>query len=333
MSKVGSTAPRLLVLPGDGIGREVVEVTEGFIRALLPSAVIETAPVGYGYWQQCGRSIDEETIDLAKSCDGILFGATATPSPPPPTYSSPILTLRRRMGLFANLRYCRKPGGGIDVVMLRECSEGLYAGIEEAMEGGYRAIHQVTEAKTRRLARVAAEVARKRRGDVTIVHKANVLRHTEGLFRQVCIDVLEEEGVAWNEVLSDAAGYYLVRDPGRFDVMAMPSHTGDLLSDVGAGVAGSLGYVPSLAIGDATPLAEPIHGSAPDIAGKGLADPTACLLSASLLLDRIGCGAAAKTLADAVEAYLIERDPAAGVTTRGVADAVMAHIKRPECVS
>ncbi|MFD7730117.1 isocitrate/isopropylmalate family dehydrogenase [Kitasatospora phosalacinea] len=301
----------IVAIAGDGVGEEVMAVTTR-VLGRVPSVTVESAPAGYGHWQRTGTTIDDDVIDRVKQSDGVLFGCTATPSPPPESYLSPILRLRRLLGLSVNIRHCRSvTGGPMDVVMLRDCSEGLYSENESLIPDGAVAEYRVTREATARLARAASAIARKRACEVTVVHKANVLRKSDGLFRQVALETIEAEGVAWNEVLADAAGYHLVAEPGRYEVMLMTSQVGDILSDVGAAVAGGLGLVPSLSLGSGPPLAEPIHGSAPDIAGKGIADPTAMLLSAVMLLEHLGQTGPATEIRDAVHAHLADRDPSA----------------------
>ncbi|WP_437762655.1 isocitrate/isopropylmalate family dehydrogenase [Sorangium sp. So ce281] len=317
---------RILVIPGDGIGREVVPLAAELLKR-EPRVEVQLEHAGYELWRQTGDAIPERVVAAALSADGVLFGCTGTPSPPPPGYESPILVLRHRLGLMVNIRYCRSVGGRpLDVVMLRDCSEGLYVERERHVEDGVIADYQVTRGATVRLARAAAEMARRRRGDVTIVHKANVLRHADGLFRQLSIETVEAAGVKWNEALSDAAGYHLVLDPGRYDVMMMTSHVGDILSDVGAAVVGSLGLVPSLSLGKGVPLAEPIHGSAPDLVGRGLADPVATILSMGLLLDHLGIRDFAAQLNEAVNGHLVSRKAGSPLRTAEIMDDIIRRL-------
>jgi isocitrate/isopropylmalate dehydrogenase len=316
----------IVALAGDGVGPEVMAPTLRLL-AREPALCVTEGLAGHGAWAQTGRTIDEPTLAQAKAADGVLFGATGTPAPPPAGYQSPILLLRRQLGLIANVRHCRRPdGGGLDVIMVRDCVEGLYSEVEQPIPDGYRADYRITRTVTRRLAGVAASFARQRRGVVTVVHKANVLRHSDGLFRATAIEELAARGVSHEEALADAAGYHLVADPGRYDVMVMTSHVGDILSDVGAAVAGGLGLVPSLTVGDGPPLAEPIHGSAPDIAGSGGADPVAMMLSAALLVEHLGHTTFAACLATAVNGHLAHRAPATHRRTVAVYDDVARRL-------
>lgn len=275
---------KILAIPGDGIGKEIVPAALEVLKIVVPDLDIHLADAGFELWKKCGESISTRLLQMTTQVDGIVFGCTGTPSPPPNGYRSPILAIRKHLNLDINLRYCRSFDGAIDIVMVRNISEGLYCQREHKIRDGMYAKHVVTHIPTERVARVAIQAARRRKGLVTIVHKANVLQ-TDALFRKICINTCEAEGISWSEVLSDAAGYHLVLNPTRFDTMLMTSHVGDLLSDVGAAVVGGLGIVPSLSLGGDIPLVEPIHGSAPDIVGLGIADPIATLLSICLLLD------------------------------------------------
>ena len=312
-------ALKVVAIPGDGIGREVVAAAVELL-GLEPGLDVSVHVAGRRSWQETGDAMPEAVLHAASNADGVLFGASATPSPRPPGYRSPILELRRTLGACANLRYCRGDGAdAIDVVIVREPVEGLYGGVERSFAGGAVADYRVTADATDRTARAAAHVARGRRGEVTIVHKANVLPQTDGLFRATAIECLERASIRWNEVLADAAAYELVRDPQRFDVMLTGNHVGDILSDVAAAVAGGLGRVPSLTVGAGPPLAEPVHGSAPDIAGTGTADPVAAILAAGLLMREIGRTAFAARLTRATCEHLARRSPRTPTRTADVA--------------
>lgn len=317
---------RLLALGGDGVGPEVMEPT---LRLLQRESAlcIDEAFAGHDAFRQTGTTIDASTLTQARTVDGVMFGCSATPSPPPADYQSPILLLRRELGLVANIRACRDPSGDvIDVVMVRDCIEGLYSEVERPIDNGYLAEYRITRDVTTRIAAVAADIARNRHGIVTVVHKANVLRHADGLFRSAAIAELDRKGIRHDEALADAAGYHLVLNPRRYDVMMMTSHVGDILSDVGAAIAGGLGLVPSLTLGSGPPLAEPIHGSAPDISGTGLADPVAMMLSAAMLLDSLGRRFFAKHLGDAVRGHLRERTRGKPLRTLSVYDDVARRL-------
>ncbi len=226
--------------------------------------------------------------------------SSAGEGPGEQSYRSPILALRKRFDLYANLRptiNLLSQGPQLDLLIVRENTEGLYAG-REHWEDADAAIAErvITRRASERIARAAFEQARQRsslvgrRSSVTIVHKANVLKVTDGLFREACLAVAREyPDVQANEMLVDAAAMWLVKDPGRFDVMVLPNLYGDIVSDLAAGLVGGLGVAPSANLGAGrVAICEPVHGSAPDIAGKGIANPIGAILSAAMLLDHLG---------------------------------------------
>ncbi len=315
---------RLLAIPGDGIGREVMPVAISVARMLAPEWEIDSLEAGIERFERVGSAFPEDLLARAGFADGVLFGCTGTPSPPPLGYESPILTLREGLGLGVNIRHCRSIDGRIDIMMVRDCSEGLYCRRERIDGDCAVAEHVVTRAAVTAICDAAADLAVGRKGRVTVVHKANVLKVVEGSFRRWAIEALEARGVKWEEALSDAAGYHIVLDPGRYDVMVMNSQVGDLLSDVGAAVVGGLGLVPSLSLGTGTPLAEPIHGSAPDLVGSGRADPIAILGSLALLLGHLGLTIEAGRLDRALRCHL--KDRRSEPTTEAVAEDVMGRL-------
>jgi homoisocitrate dehydrogenase len=310
-------AYRIVFIPGDGIGREVIPAVADILRPLLPRARFVEAEAGFGAYEQHGMPLPDATLDACRDADAILFGAVTTP-PDIPDYRSPILRLRKELGLAANLRPVRSlpiPASrpGVDLLIVRENTEGLYSGIEEVSENGERAttLRVITGAASRRVAHTALRLARTRRGRCTVVHKANVLRQTDGLFRRAVREVAAEyPDVALDELLVDTAALRLVQQPEAFDVLVTTNLFGDILSDLAAAHIGGLGVAPSANVGDKKGLFEPVHGSAPDIAGRGIANPTATLLAAALMLRHLGEADAAAQLARATEATL-----AAGVYT------------------
>jgi homoisocitrate dehydrogenase len=226
--------------------------------------------------------------------------------------------LRRELQAFANLRptsYLPVPTAreGVDLVIVRENTEDLYPGNEVTSEDGSRGVAQkiITRVATERVARLAYDLAaRSEREKVTIVHKANVLPQSDGLFRRVALEVAQDYlDITTDELLVDTAAYWMVKDPTRFDVVLTPNLYGDILSDMAAAWGGGLGLAPSLSIGEQIAIAEPVHGSAPDIAGKGIANPTAAILSIALLLRHYWkMPEAAQRVEDAVRATLQKGD-------------------------
>jgi homoisocitrate dehydrogenase len=308
---------RIALLPGDGIGTEVVGVAARVLRELLEDRLeLTELDAGWGAFERTGAALPEETLAEVRRCDGALLGAVASPSQRVDGYRSPVVELRRELDLFANLRPAVSapvPGAraGVDLFIVRENTEGLYGALERWDGDAVITERRISRRASERITTVAFEIARqraRRRGKpsrVTVVHKANVLRTSDGLFRETALAVAAGyPDVAVDEVLVDAAAYHLVRTPERFDVLVAPNLYGDILSDLAAGLVGGLGLVPSVNRGDAFILAEPVHGSAPDIAGQGVANPIATLRAAVLLLESLGEAQAARELSAAVEAAL-----------------------------
>lgn len=283
----------LCVIYGDGIGREVVPAAVRVLLTLLPETIVHEADAGWEFFQANGTPLPEETIALAKSCGAVLFGAAASPPYPVDGYFVPGVRLRRELQTYANLRptrYLPVPTAreGVNLVVVRENTEDLYAGQEHTEDEGRTGIAEkvITRAATERVARKTYELAMlTNRRRVTIVHKASVLQQSDGLFRRVALEIAEQyPDIITDELLVDTAAYWMVKDPTRFDVILTPNLYGDILSDMAAAWGGGLGLAPSLNIGDEVAIAEPVHGCAPDIAGKGIANPTAAILSVALLL-------------------------------------------------
>lgn len=325
-------------ISGDGIGRELVPTVCEVIRPLLPpEARFTEAEAGYGAYERHGSPLPERTLALCQAADAILFGAVTTP-PDLPGYRSPILQLRQTLDLFANLRPVRSlpvPGSrpGVDLLIVRENTEGLYSGIEEMSADGERAttLRVITGAASRRIARVALDLARTRRGRVTIIHKANVLRATDGLFRRAVRAVAAGyPDITLDELLVDTAALRLAQTPEAFDVLVTTNLFGDILSDLAAAHIGGLGVAASANVGERVGLFEPVHGSAPDIAGRGIANPTATLFAAALMLRHLGVPDAATRLEAATIATLAAgtRTPDLGgdATTAAVCAAVTARL-------
>lgn len=335
---------KVLVAAGDGIGPEVIGATLHVIEGLDLDLELVEEPVGMAGHAQWGVAISDETLTKAKEVDAILFGAVTTPPPSTEGYRSPLLTLRKELELYANVRPARPlvrwmsrttppPGGGnaspLDVVIVRENTEGLYVRREHAVEGGVVAERLVTEAGTERLVRFAARLAMEReRRTVTCIHKANVLRLSDGLFLDTFRWVMAEEApdLPVSDMHVDAAAAAMVSDPGALDVLVMPNLYGDILSDLAAALTGGLGVAPSASFGTGPPLFEPVHGSAPDIAGRGLANPIGSILSAAMMLEHLGhpeeVARMVSALVRTVEERVVTPDLGGGATTMGFAEQV-----------
>jgi homoisocitrate dehydrogenase len=311
---------RLCVIEGDGIGHEVIPAAVEVLAATGLSFETVRAAAGWDCFQERGTALPGETLEAARSSDAILFGAISSPSQRVEGYSSPILGLRQQLGLYGNLRPCRSqpiPASrpGIDLLIVRENSEGLYVRRERSDGDTAVAERLITRQGSERIVRLACELALQRRQHLTIVHKANVLSLTCGLFRQTALEVAAGyPGLVVDELLVDTAALRLVTHPERFDVIVTTNLFGDILSDEAAGLVGGLGLAPSANIAASRPtnrscaLFEPVHGSAPDIAGQGIANPIAAILAAAMLLDYLGQDEQASAVRNAVE-YVLEHGP------------------------
>lgn len=317
----------LCVIEGDGIGREVIPAAVEVLGRVVPDVVIHPMPAGWEYFQKHGTPLPEETIQTARECKAVLFGAVSSPAYPVEGYFSPIVRLRRALQAYANLRpaqYLPVPTAreGVDMLIVRENTEDLYIGKERTEDEGRTGIAQkvITRDATERVARLAYDLAVKvGRKKVTIVHKANVLSQSDGLFRRVALEIAAQyPQITTDELYVDTAAYWMVKEPTRFDVILTPNLYGDILSDMAAAWGGGLGLAPSLSLGDDIALAEPVHGSAPDIAGQGIANPTAAMLSVAMLLrhywDRYD---AADRIEKAVRLTLAEGDYTVDVYDQG----------------
>lgn len=269
---------RVAVVEGDGIGHEVIPVAKRALEVLRPDMEFFPVEVGYGRWERTGQAITEDEIDALASADTILFGAVTTP--PSPDYRSVIVRIRKELDLYANLRPVW--GEGFDILVVRENTEGLYSGVEKIEQDSACTVRCITRKGSERIARFACGFARSRTG-LTIGHKANVLK-SDVFFRGICIAEANAAGVPWKECFIDALCLDILQHPGKYDVIVTTNMFGDILSDVAAYLVGGLGLLPSGNLGERHALFEPVHGSAPDIAGKNLANPIAALRSASMLL-------------------------------------------------
>jgi 3-isopropylmalate dehydrogenase len=347
----------LLLLPGDGIGPEVTAQVRRVANRLANDLTIDERPFGGTSFDQLGTPLADETLAQAKAAGAVLMGAVGGPkwanAPRDKRPEAGLLGLRTGMGVFANLRpaICFQPLAGasslkrelvegLDMMIVRELTGGVYFGqprfIEDLPDGGKRAVDtQVyTTMEIERIARVAFELARGRRNKVHSAEKSNVME-TGLLWRQVVTDLHARDyaDVELEHILADNAAMQIVKNPKQFDVMVTDNLFGDILSDAAAQLTGSLGMLPSAALGAAgTPgLYEPIHGSAPDIAGQGIANPLAAILSFEMALRwSLGRADLADKLYAAVGAALEKgaRTPDLGgsLTTVQMADAVLAEL-------
>lgn len=297
---------KICMIPGDGIGLEVIPAAKKVLEATGLSFEFTTAEAGWRSFETQGTSVPETTLAQIRACDATLAGAFSSPSRKVEGYVSAIGTMRRKLGLFANLRPARsRPVAGcqqgIDILMVRENTEGLYAGHERRYGDLALAEAVVTKAASARIGQVALAQAAKRRRKLAVIHKANILPLSSGLFLETVLALAKAQPqIDTYDVIVDAAAMRLVRYPESFDVLVTTNLFGDILSDLMAGLVGGLGLAPSANIGAEYALFEPVHGSAPDIAGKGVANPTATFLSAAMMLEYLGEPQAAERVENAV---------------------------------
>jgi homoisocitrate dehydrogenase len=283
----------ICVIEGDGIGHEVIPAAARVLRLVAPDIQQHHAEAGWDTFQRLGTPLPNDTLHLAMTCRAVLFGAAASPSYPVEGYYVPVVRLRRTLQTYASLRpagYLPVPAArqGVNLLVVRETTEDLYVGHEYTQDEGRTGVSEkiITRAATERVARRAYELARLTgRSQVTIVHKASVMVQSDGLFRKVALEIAGQyPDIRTDELLVDTAAYWMVKDPSRFNIVLTPNLYGDILSDMAAAWSGGLGLAPSLSLGEGVALAEPVHGCAPDIAGKNIANPTASILSVALLL-------------------------------------------------
>jgi 3-isopropylmalate dehydrogenase len=333
---------KIAVLPGDGIGKEIVAETIRVLGRLGLKFEFEEAPVGGAGYEASGHPLPEKTLALAKRADAILFGAVGDPkfdnleSSKRPEQA--ILGLRKELALFANLRPAQvyeeladasalRPEvvAGLDILIVRELTGDIYfgepKGIRQHPTGGREGFDTMryTEAEIRRIARVAFEAARKRGKKVCSVDKANVLE-TSRLWREVVgVEAKSYPDIELSHMYVDNCAMQLVRNPKQFDVIVTGNLFGDILSDEASMLTGSIGMLPSASLdANSKGLYEPIHGSAPDIAGKGIANPLATILSAALMLRHsLNQPAAAERIERAVKKTLREGFRTADIYTAG----------------
>ncbi|KAG5965572.1 homoisocitrate dehydrogenase [Claviceps arundinis] len=325
---------RIGLIPGDGIGKEVIPAGRRVLEA-LPSYLnlkfnFVNLKAGFETFEQTGSALPDDTVEVLRNdCDGALFGAVSSPSHAVRGYSSPIVALRKRLDLYANVRPVKtimNVSRPLDMVIVRENTEDLYVKEERTIEGPdgkvAEAIKRISERASFRIAAMAGDIANRRHQlrqsgtpsihkgpTVTITHKSNVLSQTDGLFREASRRALSSAkfaGVNVEEQIVDSMVYKLFRQPEYYDVIVAPNLYGDILSDGAAALVGSLGLVPSANVGENFAIGEPCHGSAPDIMGKGIANPIATLRSAALMLEFLEEPAAAAKIYAAVDANLEE---------------------------
>jgi 3-isopropylmalate dehydrogenase len=323
---------RIVVLPGDGIGPEVMLEATKVLRAMLPEVELSERAIGARAVERWGDPLPTETLDACRAADAVLMGAVGADDYAwhGRTAEDGMFQLRRALDVYANLRPFRTEG--VDLMIVRELVGGLYFGSRGTREDGtvFDTCEYHPDAVERVLRR-GFDVARNRGGRLTSVDKANVLA-TSRLWRSVADELAPEyPEVELDHMLVDTAAMRLVQDPGAFDVIVTENTFGDILSDVAAALTGGLGEAPSASLGDGRPgLFEPVHGTAPDIAGRGIANPSAMIRSVAMLLEhglRRPAEAARITAAlEDVARDLTTADRGGTATTEEVGDAVVARL-------
>jgi isocitrate dehydrogenase (NAD+) len=330
----------VVLIPGDGIGPEVTRAARRVLEAAGFSVEWVEMPAGAAALELgLDNVLPQRTLAAVAAHKVALKGPITTPVGK--GFKSVNVQLRQKLGLYAAVRPVRNLPGvktryeGVDMVIVRENTEGLYSGIEnEVVPGVVTSLKVASRMACTRIARYAFRYAtRRRRKSITVFHKANIMKMSDGLFLDCARQIHEEEypNIEYEELIIDAGCMRLVQDPGRFDVLLMENLYGDLVSDLCAGLVGGLGVVPGSNIGDDAAIFEAVHGSAPDIAGKGVANPLALIMSGVMMLNHLQETQIAEKIKRAYDAVLAEgrqltRDLGGSATTDGFADAIISKL-------
>jgi isocitrate dehydrogenase (NAD+) len=331
----------IVLIPGDGIGPEVTGAARRVVEAAGFAVEWVELPAGATALEQGHDNVlPERTLAAIKAHKVALKGPVTTPVGK--GFKSVNVQLRQKLNLYAAVRPVRSMPGiktryeDVDLVIVRENTEGLYSGIEnEVVPGVVTSMKVASEAACTRIARYAFRYAtRRHRRKITVFHKANIMKLTDGLFLKCAQRIHEEEypNIEYEEVIIDAGCMKLIQDPTRFDVLLMENLYGDLVSDMCAGLVGGLGVTPGANIGDDAAVFEAVHGSAPDIAGKGVANPLAVIMSGVMMLNHLHeekIGEKIKSAYNAVlsEGKVLTRDLGGTAGTNEFADAIIAKMK------
>ena len=328
----------ITLIPGDGIGPEVAEAVVQVLAAAPVDIVWNRQQAGLAALAATGSALPEATLEAIRRSRVALKGPTTTPVGG--GHTSANVGMRRALDLYASVRPVQSVPGvktryeGVDLVIFRENSEGLYSGLENQVAPGVIiSLKVVTEAATRRIAIAAFEYAAKHgRRKVTVVHKANIIKLGDGFFLKIVTEVAQAyPNIIFEEALVDSLCMRLVKDPTQFDVLVMENLYGDIISDLCAGLVGGLGVVPGANLGPDCAVFEAVHGAAHDIAGKGLANPTALLKSAVMMLQHLHEKTAADRIAVAIDRTLaagkvLTRDLGGSATTQAFTEAVIQSL-------
>jgi len=335
---------RVVLIPGDGIGPEVAGAVQRVFEAASAPVDWVEARAGVVALEAVGALLPDSTLEAIREHRVALKGPCSTPVGE--GFSSVNVRLRRTLDLYGAVRPIRNLAGvetrfsGVDIVVIRENTEGLYSGIENEITAGVvTSLKVATEKACTRIAELAFRYARERsRRRVTVFHKANIMKLTDGMFRRCARTVSERyPDIEHDDLIIDAGCMKLVQDPSRFDVILLENLYGDVVSDLCAGFVGGLGVVPGANLGDECALFEAVHGSAPDIAGKGIANPLALLMSAVMMLDYlaeergdVACRTVGERIRAAYDRALADgkktRDLGGDLDTAGFVDALIARL-------
>jgi isocitrate dehydrogenase (NAD+) len=310
-------ARTVCLIPGDGIGPEVARATREVLDASGAKLEWIELPAGAGAVEKYGEVLPESTVEAIAAHKVALKGPVTTPIGK--GFRSVNVQLRKRLDLYGAIRPVRSMPGvktrydNVEIVVIRENTEGLYSGIEnEIVPGVVTSLKVASRRACERIARFAFNYARERgRKKVTVFHKANIMKLSDGLFLECARKIHETESpeIEYQELIIDNGCMNIVREPSQFDVLLLENLYGDVISDLCAGLVGGLGVVPGANIGDDCAVFEAVHGSAPDIAGKGLANPLALIMSGVMMLNHLGETGPAEKIKAAYDAVLTERNP------------------------
>jgi len=329
---------KITLIPGDGIGPEVTAATLKVIEAAGLEVEWETINAGADAFEKHGKYLPDELMDSIQRTRVAIKGPITTPIGK--GFSSINVALRKALTLYANFRPIKNLPGvktrfdNVDIIVVRENTEDLYSGLEHVVVPGVvESLKIITAEASTRIARFAFDYARKHgRKKIAAIHKANIMKLSDGLFLECVRNIAQlYPEIVYEEMIVDNTCMQMVLDPQQFDVMLLENLYGDIVSDLGAGLVGGLGLVPGANLGDNCAIFEPVHGSAPKIAGKNMANPTAMLLSAVLMFQHLGETEKAALIASAVEKVyasgkLRTADLGGNSSTSQFTDAVVQHI-------
>lgn len=331
---------KITLIPGDGIGPEVTKPTVQIIKAAGVQVEWEPQLAGAEALKKYGTTLPKSLMDSFERNRVALKGPVTTPVGE--GFASVNVELRKSFDLYANLRPIKNLPGvparyqGIDLIVVRENTEGLYSGIEhEVVPGVVESLKIITEKASTKIAKFAFDYARaNHRKKIAAVHKANIMKLSDGLFLECARKMsMKYKSIGFSDVIVDNACLQLVIDPWKFDVLLLENLYGDIISDLAAGLVGGLGVVPGANLGDTHALFETVHGSAPDIKGKNIANPTAMIQAAVMMLHHIAEGKAAKKISEALETIMLKGealtpDLGGNATTKKFADAIIQEMER-----